>query len=312
MKPASQRPFIVLAICAVCTLALLILWARGFVPLQQMEFFAQDWQTRLGRKTPADDRLVLIGIDKPVYASDFSDEELQREPVLRDLQKNFPWSRAVWARLIEKLADAGAKVIVFDLVFAAPGEGDDELNRALEKYKDRVVIGYNINVGKTERGEFRELLLPNPSVLTSDATNSPVEDERLGYVNLWPDFDDTLRRVNFRQTGAQAGDLVAERCHARIARRAGFAKIWPAGTHPGRVRSPGCFVTPRRRATVTSPVRLAMSSRRSFGKKPMPTGKSSRTKSSLSARPPKFFTTNTTRLSPIRSRWAARKSICRS
>src|SRR5882757_11150358 len=105
MKPANQRPLIVLAICAVCTLALLILWARGFVPLQQMEFFAQDWQTRLGRKTPVDDRLVLIGIDKPVYDADFSDEELQREPVLVNLQKDWPWSRAVSARLLEKLAD---------------------------------------------------------------------------------------------------------------------------------------------------------------------------------------------------------------
>src|SRR5471030_2056565 len=210
MKAPAKRSVIVLAICGVCTFAILGLWKSGFLPLQQMEFFAQDWQTRLGRKTPVDDRLVLVGIDKPVYSSDFSEEELQREPVLRDLQKNFPWSRAVWARLIEKLGDAGAKVIVFDLVFAAPGDGDDALNRALEKYKDRVVIGYNINVGKTERGEFRELLLPNPSVLTTDATNSPVEDERLGYVNLWPDFDDTLRRVNFRQTSAQVGDIVTE------------------------------------------------------------------------------------------------------
>ena len=235
MKPASQRPLIVLAICAAVTLVFLALWAHGFVPLQQMEFFAQDWQTRLGRKTPVDDRLVLIGIDKPVYSSEFSDEELQREPVLKNLQNNFPWSRAVWARLIEKLGDAGAKVIVFDLVFAAPGDGDDALNRTLEKYKDRVVIGYNINVGKTERGEFRELLLPNPSVLTTDATNSPVEDERLGYVNLWPDFDDTLRRVSFRQTSAQAGDVVAEgvvleSLDARALRKFGRPDLIPAGS----------------------------------------------------------------------------------
>jgi adenylate cyclase len=235
MKPASQRPFIVLAICAACTLVLLTLWARGFVPLQQMEFFAQDWQTRLGRKTPVDDRLVLVGIDKPVYSSDFSDAELQREPMLRDLQNNFPWSRAVWARLIEKMADAGAKVIVFDLVFAAPGEGDDELHHALEKYKDRVVIGYNINVGKTERGEFKELLLPNSSVLTSGATNSPVEDDCLGYVNLWPDFDDTLRRVNYRQTGDQIGDLlpkevVLESLDARALRKFGRPDLIPAGS----------------------------------------------------------------------------------
>ncbi len=235
MKSVNQRPLIVLAIGAVCTLALLFLWMRGFLPLQQMEFFARDWQTRLGRKTPVDDRLVLIGIDKPVYSSDFSDDELQREPVLRELQSNFPWSRAVWARLIQKLADAGAKVIVFDLVFASPGEGDDALNQALEKYKDRVVIGYNINVSKTGRGEFGELLLPNASVLTIDATNSPVEDDRLGYVNLWPDFDDTLRRVHYRQNSEQVGDLVPkevllESLDARVLRKFGRPDLIPAGT----------------------------------------------------------------------------------
>lgn len=234
VKPAAKRPVIVLAICAVCTLVFLGLWERGFVPLQQVEFFAQDWQTRLGRKTPVDDRLVLIGIDKPVYLSDFSDAELQREPVLRHLQNNFPWSRAVWARLIEKLADAGAKVIVFDLVFAAPGEGDAELRQALEKYQDRVVLGYNINVAKTDRGEFRELQLPSSTILSPAGTNSVVEDDRLGYVNIWPDFDNTLRRVSFRQTSAQVGDLVPaevvlESLDARTLRKWGRPELLPPG-----------------------------------------------------------------------------------
>jgi hypothetical protein len=62
-----------------------MLWARGFVPLQQVEFFARDWQMRLGRKKPVDDRLVLIGIDKLAYSSDFSDEEQQRKPALHSL-----------------------------------------------------------------------------------------------------------------------------------------------------------------------------------------------------------------------------------
>ena len=234
MKPANNRSLIVLAICGVCTIVFMVLWARGFVPLQEKEFSAQDWLTRLGRNTPVDDRLVLIGIDKPVYSSDFSDEELQREPVLRNLQNNFPWSHAVWARLIEKLSDAGAKVIVFDIVFATPGEADDELHQALEKYKDRVVIGYNINVGKTERGDIRELLLPNSTILTPEGTNSAVEDDRLGYVNLWPDFDDTLRRVSYRLTGAQVGDLVPEQVvleslDARALRKFGRPDLIPAG-----------------------------------------------------------------------------------
>ena len=234
MKPASKRPLIVLAICATCTLVFLVLWARGFVPLQELEFSAQDWQTRLGRKTPMDDRLVLIGIDKPVYLSDFSDEELQQEPVLRDLQKNFPWSRAVWARLIEKLSDAGAKVIAFDLVFAAPGEGDDELHQALEKYQDRVVVGYNIDMTTTDRGSLAELQFPNNSLVPVAGTNSPVEDGRLGYVNIWPDNDEILRRASYWKTGAQIGDILPEKTvleslAARMLRKYGRPELIPPG-----------------------------------------------------------------------------------
>jgi adenylate cyclase len=248
MKPNLQRPIIVLAICAACTLVFVGLAARGFVPLQQVEFFARDWQMRLGRKTPVDERLVLIGIDKPIYSSEFSDVELRAEPVLRELQTTFPWSRAVWARLIEKLADAGAKVIVIDLVFAAPGAGDDELSQALEKYRDRIVIGYNINWGKTDRGEFCEINFPAESVLAPAALNSPVEDNRLGYVNIWPDFDDTLRNLSFCQTSGQVGDIVPEEVvleslDARTLRKFGHAEAIPPGygSLPFRYTAPAGF-----------------------------------------------------------------------
>ena len=261
VKTANRRPLVVLAICAIFTGGFMLLWARGFVPLQQVEFFAQDWQVRLGRKTPMDDRLALIGIDKPIYASDFSEEELQREPVLRHLQNNFPWSREVWARLIEKLADAGAKVIVLDLVFATPGEGDAELHQAIEKYKDHVVIGYNINVGQTERGEFRELLFPNETIVQSASTDSCVADDRLGYVNIWPDIDGTLRRANFRQNSAQVGDLVSEgmfleSMDARALRKFGRADAVPTGFESPLVRftaPPGIAYKPINIGDVLSP-----------------------------------------------------------
>jgi len=238
MKPAAKRAWVVLAICIVCTAVFTVLWKHQFVPLQEMEFFVQDLQTRIGRKTPMDDRLVLIGIDKPVYApTDFSEEQLQQEPALRDLQKNFPWSRKVWARVIQKLGDAGAKVIVFDLVFAAESDGDEQLKQALEKYKDRVVIGYNISVKKTDRGNFGELDLPNASVIDARGTNSPVEDDRLGYDNVWADFDDVLRRADYRKTSGQVDNLVPagvvlESLDARALRKFGRADLIPEGFDP--------------------------------------------------------------------------------
>lgn len=242
MKPAARRSLVVLAICAVCTTVLTVLWARNFVPLQEMEFFARDWQTRLGRKTLRDDRLVLIGIDKPAYPpSDFSADEYQREPVLRDLQNNFPWSRKVWARLIEKLGDAGAKVIVIDLVLAAQTDDDEQLKQALEKYKDRVVIGYNITQTKTDQKFFAELQLPSSSVIAASGTNSPVEDDRLGYVNVWPDFDGILRSASYQMTGDQLNDLlppnvIAESLDARALRKFGRPDLIPSGFDPKHFR----------------------------------------------------------------------------
>jgi len=195
--------------------------------------------------TPLDDRLALIGIDKLVYdPADFSPEEYQQEPALALLQQNFPWSRAVWARLVQKLGDAGAKVIAFDLVFAAPGPGDAELKEALEKYGDRVVIGYNINWTKTDQRTFVELQLPNPDVLAARGSSSPVEDPHLGYVNVFVDADGRLRRAHYRQTGHQINDIlppdvVLESLDSRVLQTFGRPDLVPRDLEGRRFRYTG-------------------------------------------------------------------------
>ncbi len=262
MKPSTKRALVLLGICAVCTLLFAILWKREFPPLKELEFYTQDLQTRKGRKTAYDDRLVLIGIDKLVYdQADFSPEEIKAEPTLSLLQQNYPWSRAVWARLIQKLGDAGAKVIVFDLVFLAPGDGDKELHEALEKYGDRVVIGYNFNKTQTPEGRaFIELQLPNSDILTPRTTNSEVTDPRLGYVNIWSDDDGTLRRANYRLTGDQVGNVLSpettlESLDARVVRAFGRPDLIPVGFDSHRFRytgRPGTF-RPARIGDVLSP-----------------------------------------------------------
>jgi adenylate cyclase len=254
MKPATKHALVVLAICTVCTLLFAVLWKRGFPPLKALEFYTQDLQVRKGRKTPMDDRLVLIGVDKQVYGpTDFNQEQIKEEPTLALLQQNFPWSRAVWARLIQKLGDAGAKVMVFDFVFAAPGEGDEELKQALEKYGDRVVIGYNIIDTHTEQRGFGELQLPASDIFTPRTDNFPVKDPRLGYVNMWPDGDGTMRSASYRLTGDQLGDIVPpnvvlESLATRTLRAFGRPDLIPPGFEPVRFRytgKPGTFIQAR-------------------------------------------------------------------
>ncbi|MBI3851099.1 MAG: adenylate/guanylate cyclase domain-containing protein [Verrucomicrobia bacterium] len=242
MQRQFKRFGVVLAICAAFTLLALALQHFGYSPLLEMELYTQDLRTRLGRKTPVDPRLVLIGIDQPAYgSSDFSAEELQRAPILRDLQRNFPWSRVVWAEVTEKLAAAGAKVIAFDLVFSAPNDGDGQLRHTLEKHRDKIVVGCSLSPQKTDRGNVLQLLTPNPAVLPAPDTDAVVRDDRVGFVNLPEDFDGIVRRANFRQTGEQAGFVVSgqevmESLALRVLRKLGRVDAVPAGFDSVRFR----------------------------------------------------------------------------
>ena len=75
--------------------------------------------------------------------------------------------------MIQRLADAGARVIALDLVFAGQSDGDDALKEVLDKYRDRVVIGSNIRDLKSDRGITMTLDVPNASVLNSSSTQTP-------------------------------------------------------------------------------------------------------------------------------------------
>ena len=246
MTKLPQRQWVFLLICLSCTFLALSLTGlfRGFsyIPLTQMETFTEDIRARVGRKTPVAPELVLIGIDRPQYAAtDFSEETLEKAPVLAALQKNFPWSRAVWAELIDKLADAGAKVIAFDLIFGAPNEGDEQLAAALLRHKDKVVIGCTMSPQKTQRGDFLQLITPNPVVLPAADSDALVQDDRVAYVNIPKDFDGVVRRARFRQTGAQAGfvvdgAVVMESLAARAVRKFGHPEAVPEEFEATRFR----------------------------------------------------------------------------
>jgi CHASE2 domain-containing sensor protein len=121
-------------------------------------------------------------------------------------------------------------------VFASPKDGDDALHQALDKFKDRIVIGYMFGRGIDEdvwRREFGSIVMPSPSILTPAGKNSAVEDDRLGYVNLWP-ADDTLRRVSYRLNGSQVDndipkEVILESIDARALRKFGRPDLIPPG-----------------------------------------------------------------------------------
>lgn len=163
-------------ICAVFSLVWVVLYWLGeatvsenFIsPLTATELRTQDFRTRHGKPAKTDPRIVFLGFDQQVEDRPFEDE-IAASKTLQLMNKNWPWSRAVWADAIQRLARAGAKAIVIDLLFPNPGTGDDALQRALYEHADKIVLGYNManNVAATGSGNRAVSIYPSPTVIRS-------------------------------------------------------------------------------------------------------------------------------------------------
>jgi adenylate cyclase len=246
---APRRTGILLGICGAATSIILGMYLVGFTPLLEAELYAQDLRARLGRKTPVHPQFVFIGITKPAYRDVplEQDTEALGSPTLQKLRGNFPWTRDVWADLIERLAGAGAKVVALDLMFAAPGTGDDQLAAALERHRDKVVVASNFSDTRQVGGGGLSLTLPSPSLIPPGTNNSAAFDSRVGFVNFWPDWDSLVRRARFKISDASLVGLAPspsnpqfhESFAARVLRHMGQAEAIPSGEAPRLFRFTG-------------------------------------------------------------------------
>lgn len=196
----SLRRWVLAAICLVVTGIVLALEGR-FDVFVQAETYTQDLRTRRSKFTPRDPRLVFIGIDKPNYKGTFTEEEENNSPVAKLMTGGFPWTRQVWAELVEKLVQAGARVVVLDIVFASEGQSDARFAEVLSRYPTNVVIGWN---ALEDEGQFT-FVVPNRSLLPVAVSQS---DPRVGFVAIWPEPDATVRRGYYRMTMADVYERV--------------------------------------------------------------------------------------------------------
>ena len=197
------------------------------VPWRGQQSF-EDLLRREGRKTATRDDFVFLGIDQATLEMPLlAPEELANNRAFQLMTaKQFPWSREVWSILLDKLFAAGARLVMFDLVFSPPNEGDPAFHDALEKYRDRVVLGANIDIATSN-----QIIAPNEQLIPPPA----MADDRVGYVNFWSDeIDGKLRAANFttsdRQLAGQApfrGEEVFESFAARGLEKFGHTKDVP-------------------------------------------------------------------------------------
>jgi len=188
----------------------------------------EDLLRREGRKTTAPRDFVFLGIDQstlqlpPLIA-----EELAGSRGLQLLsERPYPWSREIWALLLDRLFAAGARVVMFDLLFNPPNDGDQAFHAALDRYQDKVVVSANFDF---QNGV--QAITPNATLISPPQ----LQDNRVGFVNFWPDaIDGKTRAATYRVTNRQLagsppepGDQIYDSFAARALTKIGHANDVP-------------------------------------------------------------------------------------
>ena len=192
----------------------------------------EDFLRREGRKTPAPSDFVFLGIDQSTLQLPplTADEIASNRAFQLMTEKPFPWSREVWALLLDRLFGAGARAVMFDMIFSPPNDGDPAFHAALDRYRDKVVIGANFDVANAAQAVTpNNTLIPPPQL----------QDNRVGFVNFWADpIDGKIRAVTYRVTDRQLADLPpdpSQEIYQSLSARA-LAKIGHANDVPDDFR----------------------------------------------------------------------------
>jgi len=202
-----HRLSILAGICGFWTA--LVVTAR-FIPA--VPFFSAVWRSeqsfedllqREGRKTAAHSELVFLGIDQStLQLPPLTPDELANNRAFQLMtERPFPWSREVWALLLDRLFGAGARVVMFDMIFNQPNDGDAAFHDALERYRDRVVLGANFDMQNAGQA-----VVPNSQLIPAPQ----LADNRVGYVIIFEDpLDQKIRSIRYTITDRQLAGLPA-------------------------------------------------------------------------------------------------------
>jgi adenylate cyclase len=141
---------------------------------------------------PPDPNILLVGIQNSSLKIDDSlaPDEITNSPTLQLMEHPWPWDRGVYAAVLEKLMNAGAKVVVFDFVLPSQTPGDNDFAKALLKYKDHAIIGEDFaDVDSSDN--VISLITPNDDLIL------PGAESVVGLVNIAGDGDEIIRHAKY-------------------------------------------------------------------------------------------------------------------
>lgn len=121
--------------------------------------------------------ITIIGIDEPSFA---------------ELKQQWPWPRSLHARLLDKLIEAGAAVVAFDVVFSEPTlpEEDEAFAQAIKRHGNVVLAA---DMVYDETNEVRQWLRVEPLKLFGE------HGAVTGFASVEIDPDGVQRQVPVKQ-----------------------------------------------------------------------------------------------------------------
>jgi adenylate cyclase len=166
-----------------------------FLPVEQANLALRDIIVRWLPAAPVHPGLVFVSLDEGCFnLTHLEPEEIEASPALSAMEDGFPWSRVVYAEMIERLLSAGAECVVLDIHFPQPGPGDDALSKVIEANPGRVILGAVLDVREEVDGSLNVVYSPPADSIGSQGGGSE------GFVNFWPDRDGVVRTVDFETT----------------------------------------------------------------------------------------------------------------
>ncbi|HEY6071709.1 MAG TPA: CHASE2 domain-containing protein, partial [Chthoniobacterales bacterium] len=211
-----NRLLILSSICGFVTLVVVLAHFLPEVPylsdIWRSDQSVQDLLRREGRQTATRPDFAFVGIDQEsLEFQPFDAEQVANNRALQLMAAHpYPWSREVLALVLDRLFGAGARLVMFDIVFSSAGEGDEAFRAALDRYRDKVVVGANVEFSRMgEHGEGPKIVPPGsslipPRALPDGRMESQMFDDRAGYVVFFPDLlDQKIRSIRYTITERQ-------------------------------------------------------------------------------------------------------------
>jgi adenylate cyclase len=162
----------------------------SFMPFgRTLENQTLDLFYRLRPVTPQPADLLIVGIDEPSF---------------QELPYSWPWPRRLHADLVRRLSAGGARLIIFDVIFAeASNPKEDKLLADAFREAGNVVLGSTFVVAKDPRFTRRILITPYQSF------QNAAKQQGLSIVS--PDIDGVVRRFHLSLDDKETLPLAAFR-----------------------------------------------------------------------------------------------------